>query len=438
MKHSKWILFFAVTLLLLVFVSCSKDDGFVNTEPAISDRVFSVIENSENGTVIGLLEASDIDDGQSLTFSIISGNRNNAFVLSTGGTLTVGNSSELNFEEVSVFSLTVEVSDDQGGTANATVSIQVIDINEIHIVEDQSFSTIENAVNGTVLGTIVIDDPEDLTSFEFSIISGNNQSLFLLGNDGFLVFVGSICDLDFEIKNVYNLEIQVSDSDFSVTSSIIISITDDELDDGLVAYYPLEASAEDCYGNDGTVIGASLTEDRFGNANSAYSFDGIDDQITFDHISGLQNLSTTISFWVYFNEMNSAILGTDIIDDSQSGIWFSVGQATNTMNRIAVSYGNGGSPRPESRKTVISDIELVTDTWYHIVGTVSAEALSIYVNANLENGDFTGSANSFFMSQNGGSFGRTWDPDAFFSGKLDDIRIYNRILTEDEIASLFK
>ena len=49
------------------------------------------------------------------------------------------------------------------------------------------------------------------------------------------------------------------------------------LTDGLVALYDFKGDANDIIGgNDGTVTGATLTTDRFGNANSAYSFDGND------------------------------------------------------------------------------------------------------------------------------------------------------------------
>ena len=49
-----------------------------------------------------------------------------------------------------------------------------------------------------------------------------------------------------------------------------------DLNNGLVAYYPFDGNANDesGNGNDGTVNGATLTEDRFGNAESAYNFDG--------------------------------------------------------------------------------------------------------------------------------------------------------------------
>lgn len=50
--------------------------------------------------------------------------------------------------------------------------------------------------------------------------------------------------------------------------------------DGLVAYYDMRGDANDIVGgNNGTVTGASLTTDRFGFANSAYSFNGTSNHI---------------------------------------------------------------------------------------------------------------------------------------------------------------
>jgi hypothetical protein len=60
---------------------------------------------------------------------------------------------------------------------------------------------------------------------------------------------------------------------------------------GLVAWYPFTGNADDHSGNGfhGTVMGASLTEDRFGNAESAYDFDGLNDYID---LSGFMHFIT--------------------------------------------------------------------------------------------------------------------------------------------------
>ena len=66
----------------------------------------------------------------------------------------------------------------------------------------------------------------------------------------------------------------------------------------LVAYYPFNGNANDesANANHGTVNGATLTEDRFGNANRAYNFTGLN-HITFPTTAAHQTDSFTISWW---------------------------------------------------------------------------------------------------------------------------------------------
>jgi hypothetical protein len=75
-----------------------------------------------------------------------------------------------------------------------------------------------------------------------------------------------------------------------------------DLNDGLVGYYPFNGNANDESGNHGTVHGATLTEDRFGNPNNAYSFDGSDDYINANPINLFQ--SNTITAWVNVVSLN--------------------------------------------------------------------------------------------------------------------------------------
>ena len=83
-----------------------------------------------------------------------------------------------------------------------------------------------------------------------------------------------------------------------------------DLNDGLVAYYPFDGNANDAssHGNDGTVIGATLTQDMFGNADSAYYFDGIDDYIRAS-AANLPSAERTVSLWFYTDTMNRASSG---------------------------------------------------------------------------------------------------------------------------------
>jgi hypothetical protein len=72
--------------------------------------------------------------------------------------------------------------------------------------------------------------------------------------------------------------------------------------DGLVGWWPFNGNANDesGNGNDGVVNGATLTEDRFGNVDAAYSFDGVDDfiQVANDTLLNFGvNPSFSISLW---------------------------------------------------------------------------------------------------------------------------------------------
>ena len=75
--------------------------------------------------------------------------------------------------------------------------------------------------------------------------------------------------------------------------------TNSNLNNGLLVYYPFNGNANDNSGNtnNGTVSGSVLTTDRFNNANSAYYFDGINDNILASAISSI-NTSVSVSIWV--------------------------------------------------------------------------------------------------------------------------------------------
>ena len=82
------------------------------------------------------------------------------------------------------------------------------------------------------------------------------------------------------------------------------------LNNGLVGYWPFNGNANDesGNGNNGTVNGATLTTDRYGNTNSAYDFDGIDDYIQASNYSS--NSSFTFSGWINLSDYNICLLYT--------------------------------------------------------------------------------------------------------------------------------
>jgi len=77
-----------------------------------------------------------------------------------------------------------------------------------------------------------------------------------------------------------------------------------KLDSGLMAYYPFNGNANDASGNGNNAVfnNASLTNDRFGNPNSAYSFNGIDNYIRVPNASAINPIGQ-ISLCVFVKPM---------------------------------------------------------------------------------------------------------------------------------------
>jgi hypothetical protein len=105
------------------------DTTVLNNQPLISNQEFSISEDDDFSSLEMKIAAIDPDDGQSLTYSILSGNDKGAFSLnSISGKLTVSNASKLDFQDQSAINLKVQVQDDGEGFLknSATVKINLI------------------------------------------------------------------------------------------------------------------------------------------------------------------------------------------------------------------------------------------------------------------------------------------------------------------------
>lgn len=232
-----------------------------------------------------------------------------------------------------------------------------------------------------------------------------------------------------EITTIYNQFPTYSDNCNNVSGS---------LTQGLVGYWPFCGNANDDsgHGNNGTVNGATLTTDRFGNSNSAYSFDGVDDKIHIGQLNLTSNYS--ISFWSNLN--NSQF---------QYPIGFGVNQ-TNSVD-IFKGYGIGYSSTLPQCSGLTNSKYFVFDAvstcnnfiecnniinpsqWSHVVMSKNGNLVSIYINGTLENSGTNLNLQGIIDLY----FGVRTDLFAYFNGILDDIGIWNRALTPSEITQLY-
>ncbi len=198
----------------------------VNEAPVITDQPFTLPENSLDGITVGTVTATDPDVGDNLSYTITAGNDLNAFAISNAGVLTVADSSQLDFEINSTFSLTVQVMDDGTGTLSntATISINLSQVNEAPVITSQTFTLPENSLDGITVGTVTATDPDVGDNLSYTITAGNDLSAFAMSNAGVLTVADS-SQLDFETNPTFSLTVQVMDDGTgTLSSSAIISI----------------------------------------------------------------------------------------------------------------------------------------------------------------------------------------------------------------------
>ncbi len=206
---------------------------------------------------------------------------------------------------------------------------------------------------------------------------------------------------------------------------------------GLVGWWPFNGNANDesGNGNNGTVNGATLTTDRNGSANEAYSFDGVDDFIRVVNNSNLQLSNWSISTWIKPNAFNASdanyIVGKgDDFDQGNYSVHFK------SISQKARTSATGVGP---SSLYIDSQTNLNLGTWCNIVGSWDGTSMRIYVNGILENSivnpSFVQGSNIqdlFFGTMAASSTFPYW-----YNGKIDDIGIWNRDLTQQEITQLY-
>ena len=206
--------------------------------------------------------------------------------------------------------------------------------------------------------------------------------------------------------------------------------------ENLVGHWSFTGNANDESGNghNGVVNGATLIDDRFGNANSAYSFDGIDDEITItvtDGFDGFDDPETefTISAWCKPDPGASGFIYSNTTEDGWHDLRF---------HGLKPSMGIRDT---DWTGTVLTANETTTENeWHHIVGIFNNPDMTIYVDGqNQGSKAFEGEILSHGGWENGGiRIGVYYLLDPwYFEGGIDDVRIYNRVLNETELQELY-
>jgi len=175
------------------------------------------------------------------------------------------------------------------------------------------------------------------------------------------------------------------------------------------------------YENLGTNYGATFTTDRHGKVGGAMSFDGSTGKYIRINRS-LNPSSWTVSSWLM--KRAHTVSGYPIFWSFSLPYMASDGSG----QPFRLSYSAPGQVNTSG--TTIPEL----NQWYHVVATADSSGTKIYVNGNLEG------SNSLIATNVGGAFdiGRHLGSDSYrINGAVDDLRIYNRALSANEISLLY-
>lgn len=208
---------------------------------------------------------------------------------------------------------------------------------------------------------------------------------------------------------------------------------------GLMAFFPFSSNARDSSNNKthGTLHNVKLTTDRYGNPNCAYEFSGSSNSYIEFPATNVKVPTYTYSMWA---KVNVKPMSGDIAFTLNIG---STGgdQSLDIANNYLGSYMGwlgGGYNTTSPNFGLQQNAPLSTTKWSHIVCVRDSNYAKLYVDKVLV--DSMGVNNKILPYYGSGTvkafIGIRNDFSGAFNGKIDDVMIYNRALTYQEVVQL--
>ena len=208
--------------------------------------------------------------------------------------------------------------------------------------------------------------------------------------------------------------------------------------DGLVAYYPMDGNGVDMGGSgfNGQLFGVSTGFNRFGEAEKALSFDGINDFIEIADAAPLRlGGSYTVSFWVlieeYDNELAYSVLSkrSGIVQDGYALQIIGNNHPSLNQGELSLLVSGGAVANIQSSETILEN------NWFNVIVCYNEEnsTCTMFFNGVEVNSEIIPPMNDQITATlKIGVDDQSILNNFYFKGTLDELRIYDRILNEEE------
>ncbi|MCD4651645.1 MAG: PKD domain-containing protein, partial [Candidatus Cloacimonetes bacterium] len=320
-------------------------------------------------------------------------------------------------------------------------------LQQILVGGSRSLISSPSALNENLVANFTVNDTLTVTNYavDFTDLSTITEFPMLtwewdFNNDGTVDSNEQDPEWYYDAPGTYTVSLTVTDTETRATSTEIktdyITVIPMDMDIGLVASFPFDGTADDVSGNEfhGSDYGVSYTSDRFGNANSAVSFDNTD-CVYFPYAPKFQSLSSaSVSLWMKTSQTSNFILieqGLGNLQYPVTNFCVEMNDASSGTNGIGFSF-----PKYNTGTQLTTTGSFTNNLWVHYVFTkdVIENRMKIYQNnillAEMNIADFAFSPHSLYL-------GRAAYYGSFYCGLIDDMYIYERALTEDEIDFLY-
>ena len=213
---------------------------------------------------------------------------------------------------------------------------------------------------------------------------------------------------------------------------------------GLIGWWPGDGNANDLTGSDNGTLQGGATATAAGMVAQAFSFNGTNNYVQIPDSPILRPANLTIEAWVRFSSLNSAGSGGSPAGDQY--IVFKQNTRSSDFEGFDLSKTRiaGGdvfrflvTSATAQAAEIHSSTLLATGVWYHVAAMRGSNFTRIYVNGRLES-----QTNIAFAQDYGtlplcfGTSGQSgWDHK--LSGLLDEVSLYNRALSSNEVAAIY-